>query len=100
MYNLEFTAQCLVLIEGEIMAPPNLFDKSTTTKPPKLLDQARDKLCVKHDSIRTEQVYVGWIKRYILFHDKQHPKDMGAVDVEAFLTHLAVAGKVSASTQN
>jgi integron integrase len=64
------------------------------------MDQVRDKLRVLHYSIRTEQAYVDWIKRYILFHDKRHPKDMGAQEVEAFLTHLAVAGKVSASTQN
>ncbi len=70
------------------------------TQPPKLLDQVRDKLRVKHYAIRTEQSYVDWIKRYIYFHDKTHPKDLGAQDVEAFLTHLAVAGKVSASTQN
>jgi integron integrase len=68
--------------------------------PPKLLDQVRDKLRVKHYAIRTEQSYVDWIKRYIYFHGKTHPKDLGAQDVEAFLTHLAVAGKVSASTQN
>jgi len=67
---------------------------------PKLLDQVRDKLRVKHYAIRTEQTYVDWIKRYIYFHGKTHPKDLGAQDVEAFLTHLAVAGKVSASTQN
>ena len=82
------------------MAPPNSSDKNTTTNPPKLLNQVRDKLRVKHYSIRTEQTYVDWIKRFILFHDKRHPKDLGAQDVEAFLTHLAVAGKVSASTQN
>jgi len=82
------------------MATPNLPDKSTTIKPPKLLDQVRDKLRVKHYAIRTEQTYVDWIKRYIYFHDKAHPKDLGAQEVEAFLTHLAVAGKVSASTQN
>lgn len=68
--------------------------------PPKLIDLVRDKLRVKHYSIRTEQVYIDWIRRYIFFHDKRHPKDMEAADVEAFLTHLAVAGKVSASTQN
>jgi integron integrase len=68
--------------------------------PPKLLDQVRDKLRVKHYSIRTEQVYVDWIKRYIHFHGKRHPNNLGAHDVEAFLTHLAVAGKVAASTQN
>lgn len=69
-------------------------------KSPKLLDQVRDKLRVKHYAIRTEQSYVDWIKRYIYFHGKTHPKDLAAQDVEAFLTHLAVAGKVSASTQN
>ncbi len=67
---------------------------------PRLLDQVRDKLRVKHYSIRTEQTYADWIKRYILFHGKRHPKEMGAQEVEAFLTHLAVAGRVSASTQN
>jgi hypothetical protein len=60
--------------------------------PPKLIDQVRDRLRVKHYSIRTEQVYVDWIRRYIFFHDKRHPKDMEAAYVEAFLTHLAVAG--------
>ena len=82
------------------MATPNFSDKSTTSQSPKLLDQVRDKLRVKHYSIRTEQTYVDWIRRYIFFHDKTHPKDLGAQDVEAFLTHLAVVGKVSASTQN
>jgi integron integrase len=82
------------------MAPPNFSDKSTTSKPPKLLDQVRDKLRVKHYSIRTEQVYSDWIKRYILFHGKRHPNELGAQDIEAFLTHLAVAGRVAAATQN
>ena len=82
------------------MEHPNFSDKSTTANPPKLLDQVRDKLRVKHYSIRTEQTYVDWIKRYIFFHGKRHPKDMEAGDVESFLTHLAVVGKVSASTQN
>jgi integrase len=68
--------------------------------PPKLLDLVREKLRVKHYAIRTEQTYVDWIRRFILFHDKRHPKDLGAPEVEAFLTHLAVAGKVAASTQN
>ncbi len=67
---------------------------------PKLLDQVRDKIRLKHLSIRTEQAYVDWIKRFILFQQKRHPADMGAAEVEAFLTHLAVAGKVAASTQN
>ncbi|NJN03838.1 MAG: integron integrase, partial [Leptolyngbyaceae cyanobacterium RM1_1_2] len=63
-------------------------------------DQVRDAIRLKHYSYRTEQSYVGWIRRYILFHNKQHPKDMGGAEVEAFLTHLAVEGRVSASTQN
>jgi integrase len=68
--------------------------------PPKLLDQVRDRIRVKHYSIRTERQYVQWIKRFILFHGKRHPQEMGATEVEAFLTHLAVEGKVSSSTQN
>lgn len=82
------------------MVHPKISDKSTTANPPRLLDQVRDKLRVKHYSIRTEQTYTDWIKRYIYFHDKRHPKDLGARDIEAFLTHLAVVGKVAASTQN
>jgi integron integrase len=68
--------------------------------PPKLLDQVRDRLRVKHYSIRTETQYVQWVKRFILFHGKRHPQEMGAAEVEVFLTHLAVDGHVSASTQN
>jgi len=70
------------------------------TRPKKLLDQVREAIRLKHYSYKTEQTYVGWIRRYILFHHKQHPKDMGAAEIEAFLTHLAVDGQVSASTQN
>ena len=70
------------------------------SKEPRLLDRVRERCRVKHYSIRTEKRYVDWIRRYILFHNKRHPADMGASEVEAFLTHLAVAGQVSASTQN
>jgi integron integrase len=69
-------------------------------QPPKLLDQVRDRIRVKHYSIRTETQYVQWVRRFILFHGKKHPRDMGAPEVEAFLTHLAVAGHVAAATQN
>ena len=55
---------------------------------------------MKHYSIRTEAQYVQWIRRFILFHDKRHPREMGAREVEAFLTHLAVDGNVAAATQN
>jgi integron integrase len=76
------------------------MEKPPDAQPPKLLDQIRNKLRVKHYAIRTEEQYLHWIKRFILFHGKRHPKDMGAAQIEAFLTNLAVAGKVSASTQN
>ncbi|HTS55805.1 MAG TPA: integron integrase [Burkholderiales bacterium] len=66
---------------------------------PRLLDQVRARLRVKHYSIRTEEAYVDWIRRFILFHGKRHPRELGATEVEAFLTHLAVAGRVAASTQ-
>ena len=75
-------------------------DSPSSSQPPKLLDQVRGKIRLKHYSIRTEQAYVDWIKRFILYFDKQHPRDLGAQEVEQFLTYLAVQGKVSASTQN
>ena len=55
-------------------------------RPKKLLDRVRGAIRVKHYSIRTEEAYVSWIKRYILFHDKRHPKEMGVPEIEAFLT--------------
>ncbi|MFO1429107.1 MAG: integron integrase [Candidatus Competibacteraceae bacterium] len=67
---------------------------------PKLLDQVRDLIRLKHYSIRTEQAYLSWIRRFILFHHKRHPKEMGKPEIEAFLTHLAVQENVAASTQN
>ena len=66
----------------------------------KLLDQMREVLRLKHMSFRTEEAYVSWVRRFILFHDKRHPKDMGAEEIRAFLIHLAVQDKVAASTQN
>jgi integrase-like protein len=66
----------------------------------KLLDQVRDVIRRKHFSIRTEQAYVGWIRRFILFHNKRHPRDMAETEVTEFLTHLARDGNVAASTQN
>jgi len=67
---------------------------------PKLLDQVRDKIRVKHYSIRTEAAYIAWIKRYIYFHQKKHPQGLNHRDVESFLTHLAVELNVAPSTQN
>ncbi len=71
-----------------------------TSAKPRLLDQVRNVLRRKHYSIRTEQSYVDWIKRFILFHGKRHPAQMGKIEVIAFLTHLAVQRNVAASTQN
>jgi Phage integrase, N-terminal SAM-like domain len=59
-------------------------------RPKKLLDQVRDTIRLKHYSYRTEQSYVQWIRRYILFHNKRHPQDMAVPEITAFLTHLAV----------
>ena len=67
---------------------------------PKLLDRMRNHLRTRHYSIRTETAYVDWARRFILFHGKRHPQEMGGAEVEAFLTHLAVNRHVSASTQN
>lgn len=69
-------------------------------QPPKLLDRLRIHLRTRHYSIRTEEAYVDWARRFILFHHKQHPKDMGALEVQAFLSYLAVERRVAASTQN
>jgi integrase len=71
-------------------------------EPPKkkLLDRVRDAIRLKHYSYRTEETYVQWIKRYIFFHNKRHPQEMGIAEIESFLTHLAVVDKVAASTQN
>lgn len=68
--------------------------------PPRLLDQVRSRIRVKHYALRTEKVYVDSVKRFILFHGKRHPRDLGAAEVEAFLSHLATDRHVSASTQN
>lgn len=67
---------------------------------PRLLDQVRDEIRLRHYSIRTEQSYLGWIRRFILFHHKRHPREMGAEEITRYLTHLAVQGNVAASTQN
>ncbi|MEM7061736.1 MAG: integron integrase [Cyanobacteria bacterium P01_B01_bin.77] len=75
------------------MSPPE-------PRPRKLLDQVRDAIRLRHYSYRTEETYVQWIRRYILFHNKRHPKDMGIPEIEAFLTHLAVNKHVAAATQN
>ncbi|MBI4316092.1 MAG: phage integrase N-terminal SAM-like domain-containing protein [Chloroflexi bacterium] len=74
---------------------------SSQPQPPKkpLLEQMRDALRARHYSIRTETSYLDWAKRFILFHNKRHPETMGAPEITAFLTHLAIEQNVAASTQ-
>ena len=78
---------------GPVANPPS-------PQAPKLLDRVRHACRVRHYSIRTEEAYHDWVKRYILFHNRRHPQEMGAAEINQFLTHLAVEGRVSASTQN
>jgi integron integrase len=78
-------------------------EESPETEPrrkPKLLEQARELLRAKYYSRRTEEAYLGWIRRYILFFQKRHPREMGGAEVARYLSHLASEGEVSASTQN
>jgi site-specific recombinase XerD len=81
---------------------PWVCQESGPPEPPKprQLDRVRHAIETRHYSRRTEKAYVHWIKRYIFFHGKRHPAEMGAAEVAAFLTSLAVQGKVAASTQN
>ena len=67
---------------------------------PKLLDQVRDAIRLRHLSLRTEETYISWIRRFIIFHHRRHPNEMGAEEIRAFLSHLAVDRHVAASTQN
>jgi integrase len=77
-----------------------LPSKAAVAGSPKLLDRVRWHLRLKHYSIRTEQAYVDWIRRFILFNHKRHPNEMGEKEITRFLTHLAVEKSVAASTQN
>lgn len=70
------------------------------TSRPELLDQLREQIRLRHYSIRTETQYAHWVRRFVLFHGKRHPRDMEAQEVEAFLAHLALAGRIAAATQN
>src|SRR3954468_7562562 len=76
------------------------IDVPPAAGPPKLLDRVRMVARALHYSLRTEDSYVSWIRRFILFHGKRHPLEMGAGEINAFLTDLAVNGRVAASTQN
>ena len=75
-------------------------ETTSTTEKPKLLDQVRCAIRTRHYSRRTEEAYVNWIKKFILFHKKRHPAEMGEKEISEFLNHLAVKVNVAASTQN
>jgi integron integrase len=77
------------------------MSNSTAAPPaPRLLERVRQIIRIKHYSIRTEQAYLQWIRRYIVFHGKRHPNELGGDELSAFLSDLAIRGQVSASTQN
>lgn len=77
-----------------------MHDTATTPKPPRLMDQLREAMRSRHYAKRTEATYCQWVLRYIRFHRLRHPKEMSESEVNAFLSHLAVDGRVSSSTQN
>src|SRR5688572_3312202 len=84
---------------GAVRPRDNLTQGARDRKP-KLLEQIRELLRAKYYAIRTEEAYLGWIRRFILFSDKRHPKEMGGREVARFLSDLATRGEVSPSTQN
>ena len=90
------------LLYGVRASPPGLLREANPPAPrsPRLLDRVREAIRSRHYSQRTEKAYVHWIRRFIFFHGKRHPAEMGAGEVTAFLTSLAVQDKVAASTQN
>src|SRR2546423_1119276 len=85
-----------------IEVPPPAGDPrgEEPAKPPRLLDRVREAIRVRHYSLRTEDSYAQWVRRFVLFHRKRHPQTMGAAEVAAFLTHLAAERRVAPSTQN
>ncbi len=97
IFSLHAILQLLKFFDTISDVPPTT---AAVASSPKLLDRVRWHLRVKHYSLRTEQAYVDWIRRFILFHGKRHPNDMGEREISDFLTHLAVEKRVAASTQN
>jgi integrase len=79
---------------------PAVLPDQTGSLAPRLLDRVRTALQTRHYSRKTEKTYVGWIRRFIVFHGKRHPRDMGAAEVSTYLSALATTERVAASTQN
>jgi integron integrase len=95
------TAAYRAVLDCGVAGPPAFGEPDPASKPqPRLLDRVREAIRARHYSRRTEKTYVAWIKRYIFFHGKRHPAEMGAAEIVQFLTALAVDRKVAASTQN
>src|SRR5712691_11317692 len=93
------TNRMLAVIEGGIQKRTGVQTIPTTSKP-KLLEQVRETIRTRHYSYMTEKAYVHWIKRFIFFHNKRHPAEMGDAEIGKFLSSLATDSHVSASTQN
>jgi integrase len=88
-------------IKLQVRPPPSRWQShGEIMSKPKLLDQVRAVMRLKHLSLATEHAYVQWIKRYIIFHKMRHPLEMGATEIREFLTHLALKLEVASSTQN
>lgn len=90
----------MLTIEKSSATPHPEFTVAPASQQPKLLDRMRAAIRVKHYSLSTERTYIHWVRRFIYFHQKRHPTDMGAAEVEGFLSALATELNVSASTQN
>ena len=84
----------------QALRPTNTALQVVSHSKPKLLDEVRTRLRFRHYSLRTERSYTDWIKRFILFNGKRHPRNLGAPEITAFLSSLATEGHVAASTQN
>lgn len=95
---LDAARRALEFLYGSVLHQP--LEELPRPRPPRLLDQVRQILRVRHYARRTEECCVQWITHFILHQGKRHPRDRGAAEVEPFLTHLAVEAHVSASTQN
>lgn len=100
-YNPYFISASYCLLKKSLEQTGHVLEANTTlAQPRKLLDQVRDKFRYKHYSLSAEDTYISWIKQFILFHGKRHSLEMGAAEVEPFLTYLATERHVSSSTQN
>lgn len=85
-------------MQDEGPAGPDAAGETAPPAPKRLLDQVRAAIRYRHYSYRTEQAYVGWVREFVRFHDRRHPRELGASEVAAFLTHLATEREVAAST--